>query len=136
MTNQRARKRHFSVFIPSMAGYVCSVFGISKIIDKTADPTVMTFVLALIPAAFVFVWVWSHARYILEIDEFVRLLQIKSILYGLIAMMAMTTAWGFFEIYAGVPAVPIFYVLPGFYLCYGIASIIIGKRNNAGCQML
>lgn len=136
MTNKMARKRYFRIFVPAMIGYVASCFGVAELIDKSADVTALTYGLALIPAIFVFIWVWSHARYILEIDEFVRMLQIKSILYGLIGLMALTTAWGFLEIYAQVPAVPIFYVLPGFYLCYGIVSIFISKRNSAGCEML
>ncbi len=136
MTNKDARKRYFKIFIPAMLGYVVSIFGVSKLIDKSADVTVFTYGLALVPAIFVFLWVWSHARFILEVDEFVRMLQIKSILYGLVALMAITTAWGFLEIYAQVPAIPIFYVLPGFYGCYGIAAMIIGTRNDAGCQML
>lgn len=136
MTNKQATKRYFQVFIPSMLGYVVSIFGISKIIDKSADPTLMTFTLSLIPAIFVFLWVWSHARFIIEMDEFVRMLQIKSVLYGLIALMVLTTAWGLLELYAQVPSIPIFYALPGFYLCYGVAAMIISIRNNAGCQML
>lgn len=136
MTIKKARSRYFKVFIPAMIGYLVSVFNVSALIDKTADVSLGTYILALAPAIFVFIWVWSHARYILEIDEFVRMLQIKSMLAGLVALMAITTAWGFLEIYAKVPQIPIFYVLPGFYLCYGIAAIVIGRKNNAGCEML
>ena len=141
MTNKQARTRYFKVFIPAMLGYLVSIFGVDVLIDMTvagkkADISILTYGLALIPAIFVFTWVWSHARFILQIDEFARMLQIKSILYGLIALMGLTTAWGFLEMYAQVPAVPIFYVLPGFYLCYGVAAIFVSKKNMASCEML
>ncbi len=136
MTNKQAKSRYMRVFVPAMIGYVVSIFSTSLLINKSADVAPLTYGLALIPAIFVFIWVWAHARYILEIDEFVRMLQIKSVLYGLIVLMGFTTAWGLLEFYTPVPAIPIFYVLPGFYLCYGIAAVIIGRRNNAGCQML
>lgn len=136
MTNKKARIRYFKIFFPAMIGYVISCFGVAKLIDKSADPTPLTYGLAFIPTMFVFLWVWSHARFILEMDEFARMIQIKSILYGLIGLMALTTAWGFLEIYAQAPAVPIFYVLPGFYFCYGIAAIFISRKYKAGCEML
>lgn len=136
MSNKLARKRYFKIFIPAMLGYIISVFLISVLIDKTAPATGLTYVLALIPALFVFIWIWSHARFILEIDEFVRMLQIKSVLYGLIGLMAACTAWGFLEFYTPVPAIPIFFVLPGFYLFYGLAAVVISKQNDAGCELL
>lgn len=136
MTTQQARRRYMKIFIPSMIGYIAGVFANKFLIDETVAPGLGTYVLALIPALFVFAWVWGHARYILEVDEFVRMLQIKSVLYGLIVLMALTTAWGCLEFFAQAPAIPIFYVLPGFYLCYGIAALIIGKRNDAMCEML
>jgi len=50
--------------------------------------------------------------------------------------MAASTAWGFLEFFTPVPKLPIFYVMPGFYLFYGLAAVIIGKRDNVGCAML
>lgn len=136
MVNKLARKRYFKIFIPAMIGYIISVFAIDYITDTFEMATTLKYSLALVPALFVFVWVWSHARYVLEVDEFVRFLQVKSLLAGWVMLMVLTTAWGFLEIFAEAPTVPIFYVLPGFYLCYGIASIIIGRKHNAGCEML
>lgn len=136
MTNKIARRRYFKIFFPAMIGYVISCFGVAALIDKAAEPTLITYALAFIPTAFVFLWVWSHARFILEIDEFARMIQIRSILYGLIGLMGITTAWGFLEIYAQVPAIPIFYVLPGFYFCYGIAAIFVSRQYKAGCEVI
>lgn len=136
MANKKARNRYFKVLVPAMIGYLASIFIIDGIIDNSANLSYLTYILALIPAVFVFIWVWSHARYVLELDEFVRFLQVKSLLAGWVMLMVITTAWGFLEIFAQAPAIPIFYVLPGFYLCYGVAAFIIGRRNNAGCEML
>ena len=135
MTNKEARRRYFKVFFPAMTGYIISIFGISTFIDKTAEATPLTYVLALIPAIFVFLWVWSHARFVLEMDEFARMLQIRSVLCGLIGLMVLTTAWGLLEFYTPVPAIPIFLVLPGFYFCYGIASFFVAKTYNVTCKM-
>ena len=136
MANKLARKRYFQIFIPAMIGYIISIFVIDYITDNVETAPIVTYTLALVPAVFVFIWVWSHARYVLEVDEFVRFLQVKSMLAGWVMLMVLTTAWGFLEMFANAPAAPIFYVLPGFYLCYGISSIIIGRQHNAGCEML
>lgn len=133
MTNKNAMKRYLQVFIPSMIGYLVSLFSISAFIDKSAPATAYNYVLPLIPAACVFLWMWSSARHILEVDEFVRHLHIKAVLCGLVILMVFTTAWGLLEFYTPIPDIPIFYAMPLFFGFYGVASAVIGKRNNAGC---
>jgi len=136
MTNKEALKRYFMVFVPSMAGYLISVFGVAAIIDEGDPVTVLTYILALIPAGFVFIFMWASVRYVSELDEFLKMLQIKAVLWGLTALMAVSTAWGFLEMFTNVPKLPIFYAMPGFFLFYGLASVIINKRDNAGCATL
>lgn len=134
MTNKEAHKRYFKAFIPSMAGYVLSIMAASIILGGNEAATPLAFILAVVPAIFVFIFMWAQARYVMEIDEFMRMLQVKAILWGMVITMGVTTAWGLLEFYTPVIKVPIFFVLPTFYAVYGIASGILTKSYNAGCK--
>lgn len=134
MTNKEAKKRYMRVFVPAMIGYILSICGASIVLGDGDSATPLAFTLALIPALFVFIFMWAQARWVQEIDEFMRMLQIKALMWGVMATTAATTAWGLFEFYTPVPKLPIFYVLPIFYGVYGIASGIIHKRYNASCK--
>lgn len=135
MTNKVATKRYARLGIPAMIAYLAAIFGASFSIDDGDPVTLLTFIIALMPAVFVFLFMWAGARYIMELDEFMRSLQIRAIMWGLTLTTAITTAWGLLEFYTPVPRLPIFYVLPGFYLLYGLASVIVHKRHNAGCAV-
>ncbi|WP_371397216.1 hypothetical protein [Fretibacter rubidus] len=133
MTPKAARTRYFKVFVPAMAGYVGSMFLAAAILDKEAPPSVLAVILALIPALCIMVWMWGQARFISEIDEFQRKVQIDALLAGLAMTLAICTGWGLLEMFANVPALPIFNVIVIFAFCYGPASIVISRRRGADC---
>ena len=133
MTNKAARARYFKIFIPAMLGYVASMFFAASILDKEAPPTLLSIILALIPALCILGWMWAQARFIAEVDEFHRKVQIDALLVGLTMTLAICTAWGLMEMFSDVPALPIFNVIVVFAFCYGPASIVISRRRGADC---
>lgn len=134
MNNKEAHKRYFKVFVPSMAGYLVSIVGATWLTNMTDTVSLLHFILALIPAGFVFMFMWAQARYVVEIDEFMRMLQVKAMMWGIIITMAATTAWGLLEFFTPVPKVPIFFVLPVFYGIYGVTSGVLRRQYNASCK--
>lgn len=136
MSTKTAKQRYFRAFIPAMIGYVATVFLVSWAEDMSWASDPIKVVMSLIPAGFVFWWMWAQIRYIREVDEFIRRVQIESVLWGVIGIMAFSTAWGLMEFTGVVPAIPIFFAMPGFYLFYGLAAVVLSKRYGAGCAML
>lgn len=136
MAPKKALRRYFQVFAPSMAGYVASIFLASGLIDDEDPITVGKYILALVPAVFVFAFIWGQARYVREMDEFQRKVQVEALMCGLMITMAIATAWGLLEFYTEVPRLPVFYILPIFYGVFGLSNGIIARRNKAGCSDL
>lgn len=130
MTQKHAHRRYMKLFVPAMAMYVMSMLGISLAKENASMPEPLLYGVAIIPAIFVLIWIWGHMRYISELDEYLRGLQVRAVLFGMAGVMAFTTVWGMLEELAEAPAIPIFYIVPGFYFVYGLAYIIIAKRSG------
>lgn len=128
MNQKHAHRRYMKIFIPAMILYVMSMIGISLAKKNGSMPEPLLYGVAIIPAVFVLVWIWGHMRYITEIDEYLRGLQVRAVMLGMAGVMAFTTVWGLLEELAAAPVVPIFYIVPGFYLLYGLAYMVISKR--------
>jgi hypothetical protein len=63
-----------------------------------------------------------------EPDEFERAVQVEAMLWGLGAVLAVTTVWGFLSNAGVVPAPPLFLVFPLFCLSWGISQPFIRRR--------
>jgi hypothetical protein len=49
--------------------------------------------MSIIPIVSMLVMFWGHWRFINEIDEFMRSVQIKALLFGLACILVYSTAW-------------------------------------------
>ena len=128
MTSKHAHRRYMKLFIPAMVLYVVSITGVALARAFNILPEPELYAVSTIPAIFMIIWILGHMRYIYELDEFMQKLQVKAILLGLAGIMIIATIWGLMEVLASAPALPVFYVVPGFYFIYGLAYIIIAKR--------
>ncbi|MBL4854914.1 MAG: hypothetical protein JKY25_11835 [Robiginitomaculum sp.] len=128
MTSKHAHRRYMKLFIPAMVLYVVSITGVALARAFNILPEPVLYAVSTIPAIFMIIWILGHMRYIYELDEFMQKLQVKAILLGLAGIMIIATIWGLMEVLASAPALPVFYVVPGFYFIYGLAYIIIAKR--------
>ena len=63
-----------------------------------------------------------------EPDEFERAVHVESMLWGLGAVLAVTTVWGFLSNAHVIPAPPLFLVFPLFCLSWGISQPFIRRR--------
>ena len=124
----KAAKRYFKVFVPAMIIYLIGVFGISWADNKSYLPQSAIFILTIIPALAIFVWMWAQWRYVKELDEYLQKLQTEAMMIGLMTVTAIASGWGLMELMTDVPRVPIFFAGPGFYLVYGIATVALTKR--------
>ena len=128
MTQKTAKKRYFKTFVPTMIGYVLSIFGISWAEDSGHLSAPAIYILTLIPIICIFAWMWSQWRYVKELDEYLSKLQTEAMMIGLMIVVAIATGWGLMELMADVPRIPIFFAGPGFYLIYGLVYMVLAKR--------
>ncbi len=63
-----------------------------------------------------------------EPDEFERMIHVEAMLWGLGAVLAVTTVWGFLSNANVVPAPPLFLVFPLFCLAWGFSQPFIRRR--------
>lgn len=63
-----------------------------------------------------------------EPDEFERAVHVEAMLWGLGAVLAVTTVWGFLSNAHVIPAPPLFLVFPLFCLSWGISQPFIRRR--------
>jgi hypothetical protein len=65
---------------------------------------------------------WATLALIAESDEYVRALTAKRFIVAAGLAMALFSAWGFAESYAGAPHAPGWLVFALFWLAYGVVS--------------
>ncbi|MDA7949227.1 MAG: hypothetical protein MPJ78_17335 [Hyphomicrobiaceae bacterium] len=130
MTTEQATWRYFYVFIPSMIVYTAGVFGITWAVDHLALPAFALCGLAAIPIFAILCALWAHWRFITEIDEFLRAIQINAVLFGVAGVLVVATGWGTLEMLADAPSLQVFWLLPIFWAAYAAAAVVITKREG------
>ena len=128
MTNNQAHRRYFQRLVPTMLVFI----GLSILIGFNDDllglPTQIILPLALVAGALLVAAFWVHWRFIMEIDEFLRSIQIGSVMAGLTVIISIASIWGFLERALDVPALPIFYLNPIYWAAYSLAVVVLTIR--------
>lgn len=134
MTEKQATRRYFKIFIPAMIIYLVGVFWIRALEGLFSLWNIELYIMSIIPiGAMLFVF-WGHWRFINEIDEFMRSVQIKALLFGLACILVFSTAWWMFENIANAPVFKLASIIPIFAVCYSFAVIYMNicefKQNT------
>lgn len=128
MTNEQATRRYFGVLVPAAVVFLGTSYGIKLIDGADLLPPAGLYAIALVPVAMLLSLFWAHWRYMNDIDEFLRSIQIKATLAGLAVVLAIASGWGFLEFYADVPALSIFWLNPIFWVAHAIAAVVLNLR--------
>jgi len=121
MAMDLAHRRYVIRTFAFMAPYVAmNVAAMSGAFDGRTTPG--SWLLGLAVAAPVAGQIWATLALMHDADEYVRALTAKRFILAAGAAIAIFTAWGFCEEYAGAPHVSGYMVYPLFWLCYGIIS--------------
>jgi hypothetical protein len=124
-----AGRRYLRRFIPTMAAYVVLVFGASFAIDRLELGGPVAWALAIAPSLPILGVIAIMGLYLKEeTDEFQRNILIESMLWGFGLTMAVTSVWGFLEIYVDAPALPSFWAFPIFCGAMGLAQPFVRAR--------
>lgn len=130
MTPEQATSRYFKVFIPAICVYAAGTAGLTWVVENADLSTGLTYSLALAPLLAIVCAVWAHWRIANEIDQFLRLIQIRGTLFGFAPVMVVASGWGTLEMLADAPRLPVFWLLPTFWIAQSAATAVISKRQG------
>ena len=65
-----------------------------------------------------------------DVDEFLRMIQMKAILCALAIVLAIASGRGSLEILADAPRLPVFWLMPIFWVSYSLAAVVITRREG------
>lgn len=117
--------RTFAFMVPYVLVNIAAIGGaFDEIYGKPA-----AWALALIFAAPVVGQIWATLSLMREADEFVRAVTAKQFIVASGMAMALATAWGFAESFAGAPHVPAWMIYPLFWACFGMVAPFIRSSN-------
>ena len=123
--NRRFHRRSLVV----MVLYVLSLAVMSLAIDHLHPKGMALYLLALLPALPIVAAIVIIALYLSEQkDEFVRTLQIESMLWGVGATLTVTTIWGALEKFAHIRPMSLFLVYPLCCVFVFLARVVVKRR--------
>jgi hypothetical protein len=124
-----AMKRYFVRFGVSLLLYAVSLV-LSVLAFVHFRPTgVVAYILAVLPALFIVAQIAAFALYLSEEkDEFVRNLQIESMLWGIGATLSATTIWGFLQSFVHVHPLDLILVYPLYCALSGVSYAFVNMR--------
>ena len=131
MTNEKATRRYLGVLIPATILFVGVSFALRAADRADILPPVAQYAISIVPVGIMLGMFWAHWRYMNEIDEFLRSIQIKGAFSGLVVVLTVATGWGWLEFYAEAPRLSIFWLNPLYWIVYAIAVQFFTPRDSA-----
>jgi hypothetical protein len=124
-----AIKRYTSRFTVAMVVYVVLILLVAWTFKSYHPKGLSAYVLAVLPALPIIAMLVVVGLYLAEEkDEFIRNLQVQSMLWGIGGTLAVTTVWGFLEDFVHVPHMDLFLAFPIFWFIVGVSTPIIRRR--------
>ncbi len=130
MTTEQATYRYFKVFIPAILVYGFGSVGLTLAAENITMPPFVLYALALIPTLAMMCVFWAHWRFAGEIDEYLRLIQIKATLVGVACLLVLASGWGTLELLADAPKLQVFWLLPIFWVSHSAATAFFSKKEG------
>jgi hypothetical protein len=120
-----AQRRYNRRILLSTLAYAVLLFGEQYALRHGHLAQAANYALAVLPALPIIAIFVSIGRYLVEEqDEYLRMRNIRQILWATGLTMAATTLWGFLED-AGLPHLPMFYVAVCWFAALGIGGCIV-----------
>jgi hypothetical protein len=125
MTPQLAKRRYVRSFWASISVYVGLVFAVPLLLRQYEIAGPLLWLLAVLPALPLFFVIYVMGRYLIETDEYERMIQTRRMLAASGAMLAVCTVYGFAETFARAPRLELFLVFPMFCFFWGLSCFFI-----------
>ncbi|GEM_PF-7095599 len=134
MTTQQKIKNYRQSMLFLSAGYVIGVMAAAVAgHSKTLSPLTI-YIAAIIPTLFIFAILWVQWKFVKSLDEYLRAIHTEAMIIGSMISIAVAGSWGLPEMLADVPHLPVFYVMPLYYLAFAVSITVLKKRAKiTGC---
>lgn len=128
-TQTPAVRRYLARFFPAMIAYVVVLSGSLWLIESHSPQGVLLWILGAAPAIPIIAVIAVMGLYLAEeTDEFLRLVLVQSMLWGIGFTLAAGTVWGFLENVGLVPHFPLYLIFPVFCGAFGLAQPFVRRR--------
>jgi len=131
MTNEKATRRYLSVLFPATIAFVGASWALKAADNADLLSPAATYAVSVIPVGIMLGMFWSHWRYMTEIDEFLRSIQVKGAFTGLVFVLTVASGWGWLEFYADAPRLSVFWLNPLYWIVYSLAVMWFTPRDSA-----
>ncbi len=126
-----AIKRYNRGIALSSLGYVLGMGIAISVWNRYELSDSLVFVISLLPAIPTFAMIWVMGRYLKdEQDEYLRHRSVMASLWGLGVVLALGTFWGFLEMFALVPHIWSWWVMPVWAISMGASQYWQGWRSG------
>lgn len=124
-----AMKRHQRRVWPMLILYAVVLTGVIQLFRLNPPTGAWRYMAAVAPAVPLLGVLWVNVRYLVEeTDEFHRRMMMFAMLCALAVILAVTTIYGFLEVLAGAPMVPLYHVATLYVVAQGIATPLVYWR--------
>ena len=119
-----ARRAYLRRFVPAMVAYAVLVVLATSILGGPNAPSGwIVYAIALLPALPMIAVFAIIGRYLVEErDEYLRMLMVRQSLVATGFALSLASLWGFLEMLAGAPHVPMFYVPVAWFAGLGLGA--------------
>jgi hypothetical protein len=130
-TNNPAQRRFFYRFAVSMLLYAALLVPTVVVFVRYKPAGLLAYGLAVLPALPILGMLLVIGLFLAEEkDEFIRNMQIQSLIGGMGGTLALVSVWGFLENFAQAPRLQLFLVYPIFWGFVGISTVAVWMRNR------
>ena len=125
----KAQRRYMARFWVMMSLYVFTLLSVTWLFKHHPPTGPLAYILAALPSLPIIGVLAIIGLYISEeTDEFERSILIQSQLWGMGATLAITSFWGFLELFVPVSHLPAYITAVIYWTCVGFATPIIRLR--------
>lgn len=128
-TPRKAQSRYVRDFAIAMTAYVVTLFAVVYAVRDGALSGPLLWLLAVLPALPLLRVIQVVGRHILDLDEYLRALNVRRMLAALGVTLGLCTVWGFLEAFAGAPRLQLYLVFPIFCGLYGFSCFFIRRAQ-------
>ena len=129
-----ATQRYMRLFIPTMLLFLLASLGLAWLDRTTQTGNLVLAALAIVPIAALLSMFWLHWHYLRDLDEFLRQIQVKGLLFGAAVALGIATGWGYLESYADAPALSVFWLNPIFWMAYAVGVVGFSRREGVSLR--
>ena len=129
-----ATRRYLGLLVPTMLLFVGASYGLAWL-DRSTEASKGTLAaLAVVPIAALLSTFWIQWRFMRDLDEYLRQIHVKALLFGAAVALGIGTGWGYLEAYVDAPALWVFWLNPIFWIAYAIGVVAISLKERVSVQ--